>query len=1260
MSRPQLNRVGWLFLCLLTFALPAFPQAPANQPNSESTNDAGSKAEILYTGKHIGYFRFPTRQSGTVDRCPALSKPTPKGEEPSPAAVEFFKERDKHKNAILVGTGDNFAPQLEARVFHPLPSPTPPDPNYPHAVKYQPGNKELYNWYQGHWVSIDHQPDGLKKLLAGGNGTIPNDNVGCFLSAAGYAAIVPGKHDFYFGAERVRQLARFMADRTEEGYRPVQMLGANLVIKTTPLKETPSVPDKEEWEWPEDFAVLNLEDGKTVYPWLSYVQLKMMDFKANSKLPTVLKNLLRPENGPTTEDEFLSLLAKVEQPDSSDDQKALSDLRKKVKEFSGKHVYVCLSKGAPNDFTTTEDCLLKESREVRLSGNLLVYDLPLKSLTTAEMNVPASFKAKDGHFSTLQPGRNYGLCFGSISQPGRKDKEIVPCMRFSVHTPFFYHPHPVPAKGERNYTDPDPFAFLEKNETNGRPQETAIFGIVDTNLGQQVGVLNFSWLRSDEYKTVVSAEDPAQALREQLDYFRRWYEKNHDGKQFSGLKILLAQASPQRARVLAARFPDFQIVVTGADQEQATSQTRMSTVWAPNSRAGAFIAVPTPYYDYQQPNLEGVVHLGLIEVLQKKPAKAEPASEESSWNLTAQVLKPTPIQRLESSIETEPSALFPSLVDLSLKKCLPSEFTSKKPGTPFERVKWLTLCAMRTHTGADVALIQKRDFYNELSASSTNEREQVQQLLDRILWKGDLLTLLYIPGSALKQALAKSKAYAAEDSSILSLADERWRNLEYLGVRYDPSEKKYFVNETPIDDKKIYAVATTDYIASGDTGYPELPEAALNPRRHPKEYAERLIAISSIVCDKLFPETEGKYCLRPIVRDNYLDVTVAQVTPSASQPGFVSKLLSKVNPWPPVISTAEGTADALEQVTQRRPIWTLSLRNLSVGFTGLYKDLSDKEITDNFAGVSTSGVNATKTQTLTTALNLTGSRRSHRNESFFDFGVDYKNQWTGDGTGEAHRLVDQLNNRLTGDIGHVWDIRGGRAPVHLGLVLTLHAETPFRRPFTTFTLSTKDASDRNDQLTITQERNWLVLPRLGFRWQIRANSIEGGIQWGREFDALDGYRFVTQGTPVECPPDVKEPFADCIKRLSKPAIGSITKDSTAEAILHNRRRAGFYVKSNWSIPFNAKIKYEINHEGNLFFNFHEDNITDTRYWHLSKHSLKFSVFPSLSFGPTVQLILYQNKVKPEFLFQRTIGFEASFAFNLFNWREKQVQVKHKP
>ena len=225
-----------IVLFLLSFAIPSFGQNPP---------------DIIYTGRLLGYSRVPSLQAfNAPPGCPAPTNAD------SDAAIDFLGKRNlaAYQNAILVGTGDNFSPQLEARILDAL----PPSPTY--AI----GNKELYYSDGTTWFPHTNVPGSVQGIIKAGLGTIPTDNVGCFLRAAGFSAIVPGKHDFYYGAERVRQLARFLArTQNEYGFQPVQMLGANLVINTSPItpKAIPPTLKEKPWfelDWSSTYPVMNI------------------------------------------------------------------------------------------------------------------------------------------------------------------------------------------------------------------------------------------------------------------------------------------------------------------------------------------------------------------------------------------------------------------------------------------------------------------------------------------------------------------------------------------------------------------------------------------------------------------------------------------------------------------------------------------------------------------------------------------------------------------------------------------------------------------------------------------------------------------------------------------------------------------------------------------------------------------------------------------------------------------------------------------
>lgn len=1253
-------------LSLLGFAVSTHGQTPnvSTQPQTTTTTD-----EVVYTGRLLGYFRVPSLQKFDAQAgCPQLSL------KDSQPAIDFLNRRNSdHPNAILVGTGDNFSPELEARVFEKPPSP----PGGGYAV----GNKELYfsDNTNNTWVYYRNVPAPLDTRIKNGLGTIHTDNVGCFLRAAAYAGIVPGKHDFYFGAERVRQLARFLADTQKYDFKPVQMLGANLVLKTSPITDRPiplrlkENPRLFKAEWSEDYPVQNLSDGGSVYPWFSYVKIQIGKLPANEKARETLvaefekynKARIQLPNLPTMIANAKTALPPVSkdysQKQKTADENQLNKLITTVQGFPTAPIYICASDGNPNEIPRDipSQCNQRTlaNGEVRLVGEVIVYSYELSKLGTGShphpnVTLPQPIGAgkpfangTKQHFSTLLAGRNYGLCtiITTPATPTTTSTTTTNCLRFSVHTPFFYFPHYVPME-TADYTDPDPYVVID--------DRAAVFGVVDPDLGSQVGILNFGWQNDGAGLTSkTSVEDPIDAVQQQLDYFERQH-----GRDFKGLKILLAQTSPQRAKALAARFPEFQMVVSAADLDQTTSGVDMDITWKPGGKLAVFVGVPTPYFDWK--TRKGAVRFGTVNAEKKVND-----NEVVSWKLTSIPTEPTPI----AEEEDEATEFWKKVTEAS--NCLRPNPQNLQPSSNPEALKLLVLCTMRERLSADVALIQSRDLFEKipLMVNYTTQRNLsraaglsatnpgAQEMLDRLIWKGDLLTLLYVPGSAIKSALAQSEKFEGEEQSALSFVMDRGRKLETLGISQDAVTKEYLINEVPIDDKKIYAVATTDFLSSGDTGYPDLVDTALNPRRHPAAFTEDLESISSLVCRKLYPATADTDCLGPIKSKEYLDKTVAAQIEPHKQPSAFKRFKEALPFKPPAANSPPSSySAAVEQRVQRRSIWTLSLKDFSFGFNSLDNNFSDSEIEVKFGGNPTSSVQATQSRTWHFGADIKFLHSAHSRDFYIEPGADYKRQTTGDTPNKL--TISQMSNRFFVDSGMVLWRRPGRPLPNVGLNLSLHTETQLQQPFSTFTLSNAE----QDVFKIYQERSWLALPRLGLRWQNRDNYAEFGVQAGREFNALLGYRFDTIGGEVNCLANSTETFGKCISDNSGTADG-ITKDTPVTALSQDRPRAGVYWKTNFAIPFGPRVKYVLDEEADfLFVNFRQDTSIDTRFRDISKHTLSFSIWPSISIGPTLRLFLYQNKVNRDFLIQKEFGIETSISFDIFNRRETGVQFKYKP
>ena len=1163
--------------------------------------------DVVYTGKLYGYFRLPSLQ-----KIDAISGCREDGAR-SPAADQFLKrqESDFTKMTVLVGTGDNFSPQLEARVFFGVKS----DP-------INPGNKELYVGADNEWMlytklqSAPNKP--LRDRIERGLGTIPSDNVACFLRRAGFAAIVPGKHDFYFGPERVRQLARFLARPSEDGkFKPVQMLAANLVMKTVPI-ESDTVSTKADRlfdDWPSAYPVLNLRDGGSVYPWFSVVKIQLAEVPSESEMLETVDGQQR-----------------IKTDVAAMDTKRNENLNKNLEALSDiKSIGICESKGHPNQLPDNlGGCDHPVKNEVRVEGNSIVLYAYLD-----DTKIPG--KAK--HFSTLSPGKNFGLCT-------MNDKEKMACIRFATHTPFFYFPHEVPNDND-GYTDPEPYT-IQNN--------VAVFGVVDQSLGEQVGALNFGWKHASkaELTTRLSAEDPVEALQQQLDYF----ERRNAG--FSGLKVLLAQMTPERARKLAAKFPQFQIVVSAADQEQATSNITMSTNWRSQPQSpGQFLAVPAPYFNSAAPTDAEAVHFGTIDATPLEPQLLD----KSSWALTAKADAGVPIKN-----KVDPATDFWTEVK-KLPGCLRSGFDRDDTNKSYDNVtylKWLVLCTMQKHLGADAALIQTRDLFDKIPvldekllnraagpSAKAGASDNVQQTLDRLIWKGDFITLIHVPGAALKKVLAQSEAFEAAENAKLALSVDKGRKLETLGIRKEKDE--YFINGLPLQDGRIYTIATTDYIGAGDTGYPELIKAARNPRNYPAAFTGDLTTISSLVCRKFFQNEADmeRHCLAPVQSASYLDTTtLPQIAPYPPESRLHKIWHASALAWPNGRSDASSLADGLEHRVQRRSFRAFSLKNFSIGFKDLDNNRTDENLDEKFAGVPTSGVSSKENRNITVGLDWRYSFFADKRELFIGGGIDYDRQATGDPTKATGISLNK--NKMFADIGVVWWRRPGREFPNVGLVSYLHGETQLEQPFSAFNLST----EAEDQVRITQKRGLLLLGRLGVRWENRLNYFEVGWQAGREMRALRGYLFENAGgTDVECLVNSAQTLGDCIAENSKPPNGLITSSSVPSALLQGRPRVGMYWNHGFVFPILKSLKYEFTQDADFFFvHFHRDTSIDTRFRYNAKSRLSFMIWKNFSIGPALDLFMYQNKVNRSFLFQRSFGIETKVSFDIFNRREKGAQI----
>lgn len=1267
-------------LVLLSFFFPA--HAAAQEVNSQ--------VRILYTGRLFGYYYAQDAEDGGFTKCPASDVP----DAFNPAAAAFLQDLSDlpHGSHVLVGTGDNFAPEIEARTFtHP--------PGDSKSGPYLPHEKELYSW---NYISPrpDHKDDPrlgwirnqdvpttgrLYKEMLQGKSWIPADNVACFLRRAHYDAIVPGKHDFYFGAERLRLLARVLAspDDNSGDYTPVQMLGANIVIKTSWTKDHEPIPQQFSPtrlgkpfvapEGPLKSVKLSISDGKSVYPWLQYVATDK-----NSTLP------------PNTSAYLF--------------------------EITGKDPYLPDVRTCLNSKTCTKLYISDDQKHIW-------FDLP-----------PDWRQGQ--HFSVLKPGQIYSLCLTKTdtnSDKYKKDENVeISCTWFPVYKPFFLHPSVSPiqpgicpecAAEDQNippvqcYTDPEPFVLKELRPSDGSlpRKETAVFGVVDPDMESHIGQWNSLWIDvhgkhlgagSPDYnknlRTIVSFEDPLEALREMMQYFDRKYCLDHSPSvtismdaasanifcrensdtHFIGTKILLAQMAPPQAQSLSVyvnkqstALGTFDAVISAADDDFATrDQFRLTSPFdlqnVPQAQSRstdtspAFLAVPPEAWPFAKRSTRPVSPLRSLQILNVSSQSAFVVGE------AHQSVPQLPVLRGAASAYSKHSKLFMdsrSMDDAVQQKqrdfavawssspqlralhpnCLNTPSQPSQSATQGDLNNFV-MCAMQQKTEADIVLLQKRDvFWPALTDTPTHDS---QVLLNAILWKGDFMVVLAVPGSTLQKILKESDDFNQQDDNNLSLESERGRGLLRLGIFKDEN-KNYVVNDVPLDPGKLYSVVTTDYIASGDTGYPELAGAVGASKPEPQYDKAPLQLVSAVVCRTIAPPAQ---CDPDALPKDYFD-QLSGNAPADPRPG--NTVPRQIRQWSALRSQGKNPVDAqpvLEKNVQNRHVWSLAFDKLNFGYGALYHSFSEANLNNFFSGVQATEVTAPRNINWSADEKLSLIHSYRYFDLFSSQDLNYVAKFTATTTGPSR--VNQSANILDFDNGAYWHPWSDRHIPHWDLATILHVETQAFTTILPLNLTPAVAGGtktRNFELG----RTWTMLARTGPRYHNRHSYVEGGVEAGRDLNAIKDFQFVNNlGAPIGAPcfPTAKNPLQTCASN-----IPGLTTASGLQVFRENRAKTGVFWHSLLSIPFIPKVAESIENQGDFFFNNAGDNSTDTRFRHLLTDKLTFQVFSNLSFSPTYQVLFYENKVDDRWLWQQQAMITVDFSFDLTNFLVHKTQLEYK-
>src|SRR5208283_301112 len=863
------NHLFNIILILGFICSPSFAQNN-DQPALAKPSTSSADLDVLFTGRLLGYFRNPSLQSGaSVDPnspCPNVKNSEGFSEEGK--QLVKVTEPYEYGSRVFVGTGDNFAVYMPSRIFEP--------PLVNANGKVQQYDKDQFDWDGANWVKRTLLS--IARDLRNGLVMVPTDNVGCFLSYAGYDAIVPGKEDFYFGADRLRALARFLASIPKAAgspYHPVQMLAANLLVKTSwaSVSGHDPIPDSKKPRLPFNISDPSVapdpymtfpSDGAEILPW-------MAEIEANVNFdPRIAEIVVSESSNPDWQD-WLD-----PQPGSQMQINFPSGVR-------------CWAVPAG------------QGAQFQVSTNCLQLNLELNQEQEAALQktpVPGPFSGKvRWRLSPLKPLHwgNYKACIWPAKLgPSNSQKQMRPtCSRFTVGMALLQYVDPQhPSQDSKTQFDqriqdqlPSPYLVKRvcrklPGATCAEPEKTvAVLGVVDPDMEQKIGKLESDWRATEKdgkknpscgkgpncdndrnakkYETALEVLDPADSLKQLIDYLLDCgkYGNSTEGNvcyeaaptsseqplDFKS-KILLAQMDAGKANLLAAHLTGkyhFDAVISEYDQQQFTrnqitvidptlsstgnSKQEEMECDRPHCDVPSFVAVPPRAWDNtwkgDPVRVLSVSHLDADQVqyvvsgatTRRSPGQA--ICVQCFSNATAKTWAETrkPLGNRDELSDTAINELV-----TSLSKVYQSQVVFKKP-TPLDQpaakkvLAHATLSAMLNATNADVALLQKHDFYlqipwancilTQLSQLGTGEPPTSscpdspitsvsdplvwQKILDAFLWKGDILTVIPVRGSVLQAIMKDSHKYDLKDASSLSHLAEQDRALYTLGIKAD-------------------------------------------------------------------------------------------------------------------------------------------------------------------------------------------------------------------------------------------------------------------------------------------------------------------------------------------------------------------------------------------------------------------------------------------------------------------------------------------
>jgi hypothetical protein len=295
---------------------------------------------------------------------------------------------------------------------------------------------------------------------------------------------------------------------------------------------------------------------------------------------------------------------------------------------------------------------------------------------------------------------------------------------------------------------------------------------------------------------------------------------------------------------------------------------------------------------------------------------------------------------------------------------------------------------------ADLAILEQKNFdyarsniRPDLPASGTLLPGPSPDQMVRALWNAGNLTRVTLLGSTLMSILSQNQANQAQNFET-SPSIRQSEQLRILGIFQD--RDTYYIRGIPLDATKLYAVATSDNLATTNSDYAAL---ASQDQNLPEVFwqdgkTESIVDIAVLLTQPLLAESD--------LEGNYNPAQMGSVTPTD-----VWQALPKVAPLALTHSNrvlfASPSPVDLRRLAQLEPVWHDTVQQLSIGFSNARPSQSDQSIGANLGGVTNPNVVSPHSDTFSVVSDSRLEyylRRGHCDFCLADLGADEQINFT--------------------------------------------------------------------------------------------------------------------------------------------------------------------------------------------------------------------------------------------------------------------------